>query len=324
MKSARIWFAVLMFFAAVSQVYAVPETVSVRVTDVTPVSFAVVWMTDVPASPTLQVCRDSAMTDCLSGSENLKPMPDADPAIATDAKQKGIMKVRAQGLKAQSRYYVRTVTVDPANPANIGYSGVLEVTTASNVVAHKNQDEGGTVALANDQLAMRIYVAPGEANSAVTVGDLLVLETPNSGHPVSAFAGQGIAVPEGLLDLNNLFGLTGESLDLVGGETALLRIYRGGTLSALLHYRRFPTDTSLGGVGEPVRGFFADINLDGMVDAEDFELFKAQYRLQADDAAFNPDYNFLSVGEGQTVTSDRIDAQDFARFAPEYGRTDLP
>ncbi len=83
------------------------------------------------------------------------------------------------------------------------------------------------------------------------------------------------------MDLNNLFGTDGVSLDIQGDENATIRIYRGGTFSTLLHYRKFAVDTGEGGVSEPVRGFFADFNLDGAVDEADFEMFKSVYKSSA-------------------------------------------
>jgi hypothetical protein len=146
-------------------------------------------------------------------------------------------------------------------------------------------------------------------------GDLILLETPGSPSPVSAFVGVGSTAPEGVLDLNNLFGADLTSLAVQGGENALLSVYRGGTLATLLHYRRLPATSSVVSVREPVKGFYADINLDGAVDAQDFTLFRNQYRSAPDDAIYNPDYRFVA---GSDV---KISAQDFASFAKQYGKT---
>jgi hypothetical protein len=72
-------------------------------------------------------------------------------------------------------------------------------------------------------------------------------------------------------------------------------------------------------VNEPVKGFFADINLDGKVDEADFAEFRKQYRTEPDDGTYNPDYNFFPLS-----TLDKIDAQDFAAFAKEYGKAVAP
>ena len=313
----------ISFLLAAGSALAVPETVSVRVADVTTTSFAVVWLTDVATAPGVQVFRDAAGIDPITEALVIAAMPDASPSVAAAARQKGIMKVRVFGLDAATSYYVRTVTADPVNPASVGYSSLQEVTTAAAILPYRQTEDGSLSPMANDLLTFRVYIRPADPAEFPGLGDLLLLEAEGGQYPLSTFAGEGIVAPEGILDLNNLFGVEGKSLDLLGGEKATLRIYRGGTLSTLLHYRRFPVDGGETTIADPVQGFFADVNLDGKVDGEDFELFKTQYRQGADDPAFNPDSNFFPVETGKTVAGDRIDVQDFARFAPEYGRTDV-
>lgn len=319
-RTALILIGVLLLC---STALAVPETVSVRITDVTPSSFAVVWLTDVAAEPTVQVFTDSAGNNEITGAVRITAMPDAAAEVAAAARAKGIMKVRVSGLAAGAQYYVRTVTVDPANPSSVGYSAPQAVTLASVVAPYRTDQVGSLRPCANDLASFPVYIRPADTSELPGLGDLLLLETAGSSSPVSAFVGQGIAAPEGLLDLNNLFDLDGLGLHLGGDEKATLRIYRGGTLTTLLHYRNIPAGSDLVNVTEPVRGFFADINLDGRVDAADFALFKEQYRQGANGGVFNPDYNFIPIREGEIVGEDVIDARDFARFATQYGREDV-
>jgi len=306
-----------------STALAVPETVSVRITDVTPSSFAVVWLTDVAAEPTVQVFSDSAASREITDTVRIAAMPDASAAVATAARAKGIMKVRVSGLAAGTTYYVRTVTVDPGNTSSVGYSAHQAVPLASVVAPYRTDQTGSLRPCANDLASFPVYIRPADTSELPGLGDLLLLETEGSPFPVSAFVGQGIAAPEGLLDLNNLFDLDGLGLHLANDAKATLRIYRGGTLTSLLHYRTIPAGSDLVNVTEPVRGFFADLNLDGKVDAADFALFKEQYRQGANSGIFNPDYNFISVREGVVVGEDVIDARDFARFATQFGRADV-
>lgn len=296
---------------------AVPETVSVRVADVTTSSFAMVWMTDVAATPAVEVYSDSAMVNRLSDTVTVIPMPDASQAVAAAAGSKGVMKVRIAGLTPNTSYYVRTVTADPANPASIGYSGLLQVTTAGSVVPYRRTTDGSLQGIGNDLISFRVYIRPSDTDPAPGQGDLILLETPASPNPVSAFVGVGASAPEGVLDLNNLFGADLASLAVQGGEKALISVYRGGTLSTLQHYRRLPVSSSSVVVGEPVTGFYADVNLDGTVDDQDFALFRNQYRTAPDDPAYNPDYKFVVGADA------KIGAQDFASFAKQYGRTGL-
>lgn len=312
----RKWILALLIVAGIAgNALAVPETVSVRVTDVTTLSFAVVWMTDVAANPSVEVYSDSAMAVRLTDTITVTPMPDAPQGVAEAARSRGIMKVRVAGLAPNTSCYVRTVTADPADPASIGYSGLQQVTTASGVVPYRPAEDGTLRGFANDLLSMKVYIRPGDNDAAPGQGDLILLETSASPYPLSAFVGAGTSAPEGVLDLNNLFGSNMASLAIPGGEKTLLRVYRGGTLSTLLHYRKFPAGGNEVAVAEPLKGFFADIDLDGKVDEEDFAEFRKQYRAVPDDVAYNPDYNFIAD------PAERIDAQDFARFAREYGRT---
>lgn len=299
---------------------AVPETSSVRVTDVTTTSFAVVWMTDVAAEPAVQVFLDSSGISEITGSVQQTPMPDASSATIGAARAKGIMKVRVAGLAPGVTYHVRTVTRDPQSSDSVAYSSLREATTATRVEPFQTDAAGKLTPLTNDLTAFRVYIRPSDP-SMPGLGDLLLLSTPESPYPISAFAGEGILAPQGLVDLNNLFGLDRGSMPILGGEQAILRIYRGGALATLLHYRRFPASNGILGVSTPLQGFFADLNLDGKVDEQDFAAFKEQYRLHADDGDFNPDFNFIAVEEGKNGPSDLVDARDFARFATQFGRT---
>ncbi len=313
----KVAFALLICLTCVGSAFAVPETVSVRVTDVTTSSCALVWMTDVAATPNVEVYGDSSMTNRLTDTVTVLPMPDTTQEAAAAARTKGVMKVRITGLAPGTSYYVRTITADPADPTSVGYSAVQEVTTASTVVAYHAATDGSLKGTANDVIPLKVYIRPSDTDSVPGLGSLLMLETPSSPYPVSAFIGVGTIAPEGVIDLNNLFGTDMTSLALQGGEKAIISIYRGGSLSTLSHYRRFPVNSSVVAVQDPVRGFFADVNLDGKVDDQDFTEFRKCYRSGPDDSAYNPDYNFVDDPNG------KIDAMDFVKFAAEYGRTDV-
>lgn len=322
MRKFQLLFLALLI--SVSSAWAVPETVSVRVADVTTSSFAVVWMTSPGVQPQIELYGDAALNDKLSDGLMFTPLPDMSTATAEAARQKGIMQVRVSGLQAGTTYHVRTVSVDPGNPDSIGYSAPYEVQTATEVKPFRRAADNTLDETANDLLTFNVYIRPGDVSERPGLGDLLLLETPGGNYPLSAFVGTGTVEPEGVVDLNNLFGVDGVSLAIAGGEAAQLRVYRGDTLSTLLHYRRFPTMSGTTTTTVSERGFYADVNLDGRVDAEDFAAFRDQYRQDADDAGFNPDFNFIAVETGGEVrNTDKIDAQDFARFATQYGRTDV-
>jgi hypothetical protein len=305
----------ILLFAFASATFAVPETSSVRVTDVTPSSFSVVWITDVAADPTVEVYADSLQTSKFTNLV-ITPMPAASPSTAQAAKQKGIMKVRVSGVQPSTHYYVRAVTKDPANQSSVGYSALMEVTTASLVVPYRLTDSA-LQGFANDLAPMSVYIRPVDQGQETGAGDLVVLESGNSPYPISAFVGDGALAPEGVLDLNNLFDSTGLSRDVAGGEKITVLIYRGTALSNLQHYRKTAAKNNLAEVAEPATGYFADINLDNAVDDSDFTEFKKQYRTVPNDDFYNPDFNFVEDAEG------KVDVREFSAFSKEYGRTNV-
>ncbi len=307
-------FALAGLVFAPDDAHAVPEVSAVRVTDVTTSSFSLVWMTDVEAVPSVEVYADAAMTNRITGSVLVTPMPGADPETASAASKKGVMKVRVSGLNSSAAYYARAVTADRANASNVGYSAVYEVVTAREVAPYKHTI-GGLTGFFNDMASFRVYIRPQDAGVSPGLGDIVVFESPASRYPVSAFVGSGVNAPEGIVDLNNIFGADGLSAEALGGEKAILKIYGGTLHSTLLHYRRVAAKGDMLKVSEPVGGFFADINLDGSVNDDDFMLFKGQYRTTPADSNYNPDYNFVDDSGG------RVDAREFSRFAAEFGRT---
>lgn len=311
--------ALLLLVPLCRSALSVPDTVSARVTDVTTSSFSIVWMTGVAADPEVEVYADASMSTPLTDGIVITPMPDAPHNVAMAAKARGIMKVRVSGLSPSTHYYARTVTRDPADSSSIGYSLLFDVTTAALVVPFVTGQDGSLQGFVNDLATMKVYIQPGDQQAVPGLGDLVLLEASGAGCPLSAFIGAGSSAPEGVIDLNNLFdSRLAASLWVRGGENVQAHIYRGGTLSTLLHYRRLPQNSGVTTAVEPAKGFFADINMDGKVDDADFEEFRNQYRRSPADDAYNPDFKFVATPSG------KIDAQDFARFAREYGRVNVP
>jgi hypothetical protein len=308
-------FLLLLPLALTSLAYAVPETNAVRVTDVTASSFSLVWMTDSAAEPTVEVFSDRSLQQRVTEGLVVTPMPGESAAVQA-ARTKGIMKARVSGALPSTTYYARAVTKDPANPDSVSYSTLQEVTTASTVLLYRTVNSAAQ-ALANDLVAVPVYVRPADQADQPRLGDLIMLEGQGTPYPISAFVGDGAVSPEGILDLNNLFGIDGSSLAVAGGERIIIRIYRADNLSTLTHYRRVPQNSGAVSVAGPVKGHFADINLDGSVDTADFSSFKEQYRTLPNDATYNPDYDFVNDPEGS------VDVREFGKFSKEFGRTDV-
>jgi hypothetical protein len=297
---------------APSLAFAVPEVVSVRVTDVTTSSFSLVWMTDIYGEPEMEVYTDISMTNEITETLAISPMPVSSTEVKEAASAKRIMNIRVSGLRSSSTYYARAVMRDPEDPFNVGYSPLLEVATAGKVMPYGHAGEG-VYGFSNDLAQFRVYLPP--AGNTMGLGDLIIIESDGSRYPVSVFVGDGIEAPWGVLDLNNLFSDNGTSLDLTGRERLTVTVFRGGMFSTLTHYRRTPLDEEMVYVVEPLQGFFADINLDGDVDNLDFGMFREHYRMVPEDEFYNPDYNFVEDETGV------VDAREFSRFSREYGRT---
>ncbi len=309
----------ILFFAfciMALQAFAVPETRAVMVTDVTVSSFSLVWMTDTAADPSLEVYSDSSMSQRITEGLVITPMPAGSSKVAQAAREKGIMKARVSGLQAATKYYVRTVTKSQASPDSVSYSTIYEVTTASKIALYRSVN-GAAWGVANDLVAFTVYIRPSDSSPEPGLGDLIILESEQSPYPVSVFVGDGLVTPGGVLDLNNLFGPDGMSSIVSGNEKIIVKIYRAGGLSTLKHYRRISQNSGMVNVVDPLKGFFADLNLDLNVDDADFGEFKSQYRTMPDDANYNPDFNFVEDDEG------KVDVRDFSKFSREYGRTDV-
>jgi hypothetical protein len=308
--------AVLLVVLFTAPAWAVPEVSGMRITDVTTTSFSVVWMTDVAGEPNVQVYADVAKSVELSDRLTIVPMPAMNAEAAGAAREKGIMKVRVTGLKAGKSYYVRAEMRDPQNLVSVGYSPLTEVVTAQLTVPYR-KESGNIKGFSNDVSEFHVYVRPEGLDSLGGLGDLVLVDVEGAACPVSAFVGDGLSAPAATLDLNNLYGTDGKSLDVLGSERFVITVYRSSMLSSLVHYRRSPVDGELVQVSEPVKGFFADLNLDRVVDEADFEMFRAQYRSVPEETKYNPDFDFVTDGTGI------VDVREFSKFSQEYGRTGI-
>ncbi len=297
---------------------AAPDTLAVRVTDVTPNSLSLVWMSDIPAEPSVQVFTDPAMANEITSQVKVVPMPCASTDVAAAAKQKNLFKARVEGLEPQTDYYVRAVNTDETDATSSSVSALQKATTGKEAASYTHDSNGLPVPFSNDLAIFQAYTPPDAADQQPGLGDIVLLEIPNAAYPISAFVGDGVLTPEGAIDLNNLFGPDGAALFVANREKAVLTIYRGGTLSNLVHYRWVPASSGLTEVQEPAKGFFADFNLDGVVDVSDFQEFEKYYRTKKADGSYNPDFDFVDDPDGA------VDAREFSKFSEQYGRTDVP
>ncbi len=320
---SRIALLLIIFLPWALPALAVPETVSLRVSDVTPRSFCLVWMSNQLIEPAVEVFADAGMTQELTSASKIVSAPGLSSNVAEAATAKRIYIMQVSGLQADTEYFVRSLGRDVNDTFSIGYSAVQAVTTASSVQPCQVAVDGSLSAVNNDLLAFKVYVRPVEQGGAFAgLGDLLVLETDQAAYPLTAFAGDGIPAGEAVIDLNNLFDLSRISLSLSNSELIRLRVYRGETLSTLYHVRKLPDTSGELAVVAAERGWNrADLNLDGVVDHADFQLFKDQYRQGADDQTYNPDFDFILIGTADGA-DEIVDLRDFAWFSGQYGKTE--
>ncbi len=114
---AALWFlAAVLFPAAPGAAFvAGPQVRFITVTDVTPRSFQVSWLTAGPAEPGLRLFQAPACVDEAPGA-GFTPYPSIsdDPAIAAAAQARGVLVVKAAGLMPDTEYCVQTVSTSPA------------------------------------------------------------------------------------------------------------------------------------------------------------------------------------------------------------------
>lgn len=311
-----ILFWVCLLLALPRQAAAVPDIYEPRISDVTTSSFSMVWMSDSPGNPSVVVYQDEAMTVPVKEGIAIYPMSTQDDRVSQSAANKGLFKVKVTGLRANTRYYAKAVMVDAANPLSRGYSPPMAVNMAVKVVPY-NKDNLVSEAFSNDLSLFKVYIRPSENGIQPGLGDIVIINASGASYPVTAYVGDGTYPPNAIVDMNNLFDTDGKTLDLKGGEKLMVSVYRNGVLSVLKHYRLAPVDNNLSVPVELLKGFFADINLDGNVNNDDFGIFKDHYRTLPDDDKYNPDFNFIADPDGV------IDAREFSGFSRQYGRTNV-
>ena len=101
----------------------IPDVSHVMVTDVTTVSFSVIWASSEASTADLEVYEDAAGTIAVSDYViTPHPVNNGDAAIQTAAEDNGVMKVMVTGLEADTTYYFQTadhLQIDTRNQRSI-------------------------------------------------------------------------------------------------------------------------------------------------------------------------------------------------------------
>jgi hypothetical protein len=240
------WFS--LFFLLVLPVAAyggVPEVSHVMVTDVTTTSFSVIWAANEPSTAGLEVYTDengsSLITDAVITPH---PIESGDDTIKTAAEDNGVMKVRVTGLAPDTTYYFMTITTSKSTPDttyNPSADPFTPVTTESETV--RTYESGGDILpFSNDLIIEACYLDDGTTPAE---GTLLLATVAGGNHPITAFVGDGVASPNAVIDLNNVFSSdTSENLDLSQGLNLTLLNFRGLAGNSIVTHE-VPLDESL-------------------------------------------------------------------------------
>lgn len=189
----------------------------VHITDVTPVSFTVVWTTDQPATGTLQLFSDVAGATPHQAVMQSQFTETGNTALATIAEDAGVLRVRVSGLEPGSPVFFRLVTTPKS-------TSVAEFYPTGGPPMSVMTQTGSTV-VSNETLGLRVIRTGG---SVPAIGSVLLINVAGSDYPVTHMVGDGAGNDFGLINLTNVYTVASLNRELAGGETARLRVL-GGT-----------------------------------------------------------------------------------------------
>lgn len=222
----------------------VPSVANLIVTDVTTVSFSVIWAASEHCTADLEVFTDIDGTTPAAGSVIVPhPVNSGDESIRTAAEENGVMKVMVTGLEADSTYYFRTLTTSISTPDTTisPDTGLIAVTTELRTTRTYELGQD-TIPFSNDIIIEPCYLEDGETPAE---GTLLVATVAGGHYPITAFIGDGVDLPYALIDLNNIFNReSSENLDIDDGNHLTLLKF-GGLLGNTMAYQYTPQDNSL-------------------------------------------------------------------------------
>ncbi len=232
MKNTLLLIAGFLFVLLfpLSPVWASPPTVmDITVTDVTPVSFSVIWNTDQASTCSLTVFNDENGVSDISSTVTITPHPtrNNNSSVVAAAQNRGVMKVRITGLFPATTYYFRTSTITVSSAEESIYpqtAPYLAVTTAA-ISGKTAGDTENERPFTNDLISMNVY----ESDGTTPAQGALVLGVVEGGrYPVSSFVGDEFPSPQAALDLNNIYTDTvNKNIFINGGETITLSSYYG-------------------------------------------------------------------------------------------------
>jgi hypothetical protein len=223
--SKMVWFFMGVIVTPAATFAGVPVVEDIVVTDVTTVSFSVIWTASESSTADIEVYSDINGTQPVEGAvRTVHPLDSEDLSIITLAQDNGVMKVRVTGLEPDTTYYfhTRTVSNDTGDPGTTLYpesAPFMPVTTESSVL-RSYEDNGEKLPFSNDILIKDCYFDDGVTPAE---GTLLLAYVYGSQYPISSFFGDSVSLPYARIDLNNVFSEeTYETSPLPGNESLMI------------------------------------------------------------------------------------------------------
>lgn len=274
---------------------ATPLARDVHVADVTPTAFSVVWTVGEPSTGFLEVFFDPQGQEPASGAV-VEPHPRAgsDPSVSAAAEDLGVLRVRVSGLEPDTSYFFRTLTAPKAGGAAAPFpaSGALPRVRTQRASFPETANGLGAAVATN-------------GGATPVPGAALLVEVAGAASPLSALAQDAYAGGLGVVDLVNLYGGTGSTLTLAGGEAVRVTALAGSAGRASAN-AALATNQGLGLLQTLPAPLVVQPALDGDGDGipDDWELAHGRNPGDPGDAAGDPDADGLNDLEEYAAGTD--------------------
>ncbi|MBI5562417.1 MAG: hypothetical protein HY894_06155 [Deltaproteobacteria bacterium] len=236
----------------------VPAVSGLSVTDVTPSSFTVVWLSSEPSAPSISMF----MADCAT------PVYGAFTS-ARSGDSTGNLRVTVSNLSPNTLYCYQTVTTSKSTSESALLPAAPATVTTEKAAYQMTTTAGVTTPFANSLLAVPpVYQKDANASTDGVAVTLTVLDNKAS-HPLSTLTSGGSGAA--YFNLNNLYDpATGYSLNLTGGERVMLAESHGLDGCAVEHFYKLVPDAEKIDVQTPVTcALMQDLDCSGEVNILD-------------------------------------------------------
>ena len=261
-----IQFICLMLAAAVGITAKAELTVTEEiVTDVTPTSFSVLWIADEAATSGVNVFYDVLGAEpVVNVVVDLQYTESNDLALAMQAEDHAVLRVRVSGLRANTAYFYQTTTTFKQGGTVTLFPAVGPLPSVLTLDKSFSQS--------NESLGAQILQSDGFSSAT---GSVLLIEVPGSVSPISHMVGDGFSVDTAAINLANFYDTdTASNLMLHGSEAVTLSVV-GGLLGQTEQSNIIPTNDGQGELtvlSTLVLDDRLDSDSDGMPDAFEIKM----------------------------------------------------